>query len=128
MMGAPIIVYAKSLGASSTTIGIIAAFTPLMTVFQLPAAQHLHRFGYRQFVLMGWGMRNVLIFLVAGIPLAAFLDDTSKLTALLALLFFFNLLRGISSAAWMPWIAPENIAKAALRLSSSFRLLSKALR
>ena len=50
-------------------------------------------------------MRNVLIFLVAGIPLAAFLDDTSKLTALLALLFFFNLLRGISSAAWMPWIA-----------------------
>jgi MFS family permease len=105
MMGAPIIVYAKSLGASSTILGVIAAFTPLMTVFQLPAARHLDRFGYRQFVLMGWGMRIVLIFLVAGIPLAAFLDATSKLAALLALLFFFNLLRGISSAAWMPWIA-----------------------
>jgi MFS family permease len=112
MMGAPIIVYAKSLGASSTTLGIIAAFTPLMTVFQLPAAQHLHRFGYGQFVLMGWGMRNVLVFLVAGIPLASFLDETSKLAALLALLFLFNLLRGISSAAWMPWIAqliPEEV-------------------
>ncbi len=85
MMGAPIIVYAKSLGATSTTLGIIAAFTPLMTVFQLPAAQHLDRFGYRQFVLMGWGMRNVLvIFLVAAIPLAGFLDNTSKLAALLA--------------------------------------------
>ena len=34
MMGAPIIVYAKSLGASSTILGIIAAFTPLMTIFQ----------------------------------------------------------------------------------------------
>jgi MFS family permease len=112
MMGAPIIVYAKSLGASSTILGIIAAFTPLMTVFQLPAARHLDRFGYRQFVLMGWGMRIVLIFLVAGIPLTAFLDDTSKLAALLALLFFFNLLRGISSAAWLPWIAqliPEEV-------------------
>ena len=112
MMGAPIIVYAKSLGASSTTLGIIADFTPLMTVFQLPAAGHLHRFGYRQFVLMGWGMRIVLIFLVVGIPLANFLNDTSKLTALLALLFFFNLLRGISSAAWMPWIVqliPEEV-------------------
>jgi MFS family permease len=112
MMGAPIIVYAKALGASSTILGIIAAFTPLMTVFQLPAARHLDRFGYRQFVLMGWGMRIVLIFLVAGIPLAAFLDDTSKLAALLALLFFFNLLRGISSAAWLPWIAqliPEEV-------------------
>jgi hypothetical protein len=112
MMGAPIIVYAKSLGASSTTLGIIAAFTPLMTVFQLPAAQHLHRFGCRQFVLMGWGMRNVFVFLVAGIPLARFLDDTSKLAALLALLFFFNLLRGISSAAWLPWtvqLIPEEV-------------------
>jgi hypothetical protein len=101
MMGAPIIVYAKSLGASSTTLGIIAAFTPLMTVFQLPAAQHLHRFGYRQFVLMGWGMRNVLVFLVAVIPLARFLDDTSKLAALLALLFF-----------WLPWtvqLIPEEV-------------------
>lgn len=112
MMGAPIIVYAKSLGASSTVLGIIAAFTPLMTVFQLPAAQHLDRFGYRQFVLMGWGLRIVLIFLVAGIPIATFLDDTSKLAVLLALLFFFNLLRGISSAAWMPWIVlliPESV-------------------
>jgi MFS family permease len=112
MMGAPIIVYAKSLGASSTTLGIIAAFTPLMTVFQLPAARHLDRFGYRQFVLMGWGMRIVLIFLVAALPLARFLDEASKLAALLALLFLFNLLRGISSAAWMPWIAlliPEEI-------------------
>jgi MFS family permease len=105
MMGAPIVVYAKSLGASSTVLGIIAAFTPLMTVFQLPAAQHLNRFGYRQFVLMGWGMRTVLIFVVAAIPLATFLDDVSKLVALLAVLFFFNLLRGISSAALMPWIA-----------------------
>ncbi len=112
MMGAPIIVYAKSLGASSTTLGIIAAFTPLMTVFQLPAARHLDRFGYRQFVLMGWGMRIVLIFLVAALPLATFLDEISKLAALLALLFLFNLLRGISSAAWMPWIVqliPEEI-------------------
>ena len=123
MMGAPIIVYAKSLGASSTILGIIAAFTPLMTIFQLPAAQHLDRFGYRQFVLMGWGMRSVLIFLVAAIPLAAFLDDVSKLVSLLALLFLFNLLRGISSAAWMPWIVhliPEDVRGRFLSIDQFF--------
>jgi MFS family permease len=112
MMGAPIIVYAKSLGASSTVLGIIAAFTPLMTVFQLPAAQHLEYYGYRQFVLMGWGARTVFIFIVSAIPLANFLDDSSKLATLLAALFFFNLLRGISSAALMPWITqliPEHV-------------------
>jgi len=105
MMGAPIIVYAKSLGASSTVLGIIAAFTPLMTVFQLPAAQHLERYGYRQFVLMGWSLRSVFIFVIAAIPIMGFLDTASKMALLLASLFIFNLLRGISSAAWMPWMA-----------------------
>lgn len=112
MMGAPIIVYAKSLGASSTVLGIIAAFTPLMTVFQLPAAQHLDRYGYKQFVLMGWGLRSIFIFIVAAIPIMGFLDGPTKMALLLASLFLFNLLRGISSAAWMPWmveLVPESI-------------------
>lgn len=104
MMGAPIILYAKSLGASSTVLGIIASFTPLMTVFQLPAAQHLERYGYREFVLMGWSLRTVFIFVVAIVPVLAFLDNPSKMAVLLAALFIFNLLRGISSTAWMPWI------------------------
>lgn len=105
MMGAPIILFTKSLGASSTVIGIVASFTPLMTIFQLPAARFLDRFGYREFVLMGWGLRTVLIFVIAAVPMLSFLDDQSKMAVLLATLFLFNLLRGISSAAWMPWIA-----------------------
>ncbi len=105
MMGAPIILYAKSIGASSTVLGIIAAFTPLMTVLQLPAARFLDRCSYRQFVLAGWGLRTVFIFVVAVVPLLVFLDDPSKMAVLLATLFLFNLLRGISSAGWMPWIA-----------------------
>jgi MFS family permease len=104
ILGAPVIVYAKSIGASSTVLGIIASFTPLMTVFQLPAAQFLGRYGYRQFVLMGWSMRTVFIFLMSAVPVMVFLDNTSKLAVILASLFVFNLLRGISSAAWMPWI------------------------
>ena len=104
MMGAPVIVFAKSLGASSTVLGIIASFTPLMTVFQLPAAQHLERYGYREFVLMGWSIRTVFIFVTAIVPVMAFLDNPSKMAVLLAILFVFNLLRGISSTAWMPWM------------------------
>ena len=104
MMGAPVIVFAKSLGASSTVLGIIASFTPLMTVFQLPAAQHLERYGYREFVLMGWSIRTVFIFVTAIVPVMTFLDNPSKMAVLLAILFVFNLLRGISSTAWMPWM------------------------
>jgi MFS family permease len=105
MMGAPIVLFAKSLGASSTVLGIIAAFTPLMTVMQLPAARFLDRYSYRQFVLGGWGLRTIFIFIVAIVPLLGFLDNASKMAVLLAALFIFNLLRGISSAGWMPWIA-----------------------
>lgn len=104
MMGAPIILYSKSLGASSTVLGLIAAMTPLMTIFQLPAARFLGQYGYKRFVLMGWGLRTIFIFLIAAIPVLGFLDQVSKLAILIGALFFFNLLRGISSAAWLPWI------------------------
>lgn len=123
ILGAPIILYAKSIGASSTVLGIIASFTPLMTVFQLPAAQFLGRYGYKQFVLMGWSLRTIFIFMVAAVPLMSFLDTTSKLAVILASLFVFNLLRGISSAAWMPWIAtliPEEIRGRFLSLDQIF--------
>jgi len=105
ILGAPLILYAKSIGATSTVIGILASFTPLMTVLQLPAARFLPVYGYRRFVLMGWGLRTIFIFLAAAVPLLWFVDDASKLVLLAASLFVFNLLRGIASAAWMPWIA-----------------------
>jgi MFS family permease len=105
ILGAPIILYAKEIGASSTVIGIIASFTPLMTVLQLPAAKFLPVYGYRRFVLTGWGLRTIFIFLVAAVPLMDFLEPATKLVVIVAALFVFNFLRGIASAAWMPWIA-----------------------
>lgn len=126
MMGAPIILFAKSLGASSTVLGIVAAFTPLMTVMQLPATRFLERCSYRQFVLSGWGLRTIFIFVVAVIPVLWFLDAMSKLALLLATLFLFNLLRGISSAGIMPWIAaiiPESIRGRFLAVDQFFMYL-----
>jgi len=105
ILGAPIILYAKSIGASSTMLGIIASLTPLMTVLQLPAAKFLGRYGYKPFVLMGWRARTLFLFVVTALPFMSFLSNMSKLAVLLVALFFFNLFRGISSAAWMPWIA-----------------------
>jgi MFS family permease len=105
ILGAPMILYAKSIGATSTVIGILAAFTPLMTVLQLPAAKWLPVYGYKRFVLMGWGLRTIFIFVVAAVPLLLFLNEVAKIVLLVASLFVFNFLRGIASTAWMPWIA-----------------------
>ena len=104
ILGAPIVLLAKDLGANSVILGLIASFTPLMTVLQLPAARHLGRYSYRSFALMGWALRSVFIATAAVVPLLLFLSKEARLGILLGSLFFFNLLRGISSAAFLPWI------------------------
>jgi MFS family permease len=104
VLASPMILYAKSLGASATVLGIIAGMMPLLVIFQIPAAQYVHRVGYKRFVYAGWGTRVTFIFAMAIVPLLSFLDPSARLALMLMLLFIFNLSRGISSCAWLPWI------------------------
>jgi MFS family permease len=105
ILGSPMILYAKTLGASATVLGIITGMLPLLVIFQIPAANYIGRFGYKKFVYAGWGSRVIFIFFIAVIPGLAFLKFETKLALILFLLFIFNLLRGISSCAWLPWIS-----------------------
>lgn len=113
ILNSPMVLYAKSLEASATVLGIITGMTPLLVIFQIPAASYVHRVGYKRFVFGGWGMRVVFVFGMALVPLTAgFLDTKTRLSLMLMLLFCFNLSRGISSCGWLPWIAalvPESL-------------------
>ena len=105
VLGSPMILYAKTLHANATVLGIIAGMMPLMVILQIPAAQYINRIGYKRFVLAGWGTRTLFTFGMALVPLAtALLDGITRLVLLLALLLGFNVVRGISSCAWLPWI------------------------
>ncbi|MBI4659384.1 MAG: MFS transporter [Verrucomicrobia bacterium] len=105
VLGNPMILFAKTLEDSATVLGIISGMMPLLVIFQIPAANHIPRYGYKRFVYGGWGIRIVFIFIMALVPLSGqFLDRSSQLALLLFLLFGFNLSRGISSCAWLPWI------------------------
>ena len=105
VLSSPMVLYAKKLGASATVLGIIAGMMPLLVIFQIPAANHVHRVGFKRFVYAGWGTRVLFIFAMALVPLThSFLDPQTCLALILALLFCFNLSRGISSCAWLPWI------------------------
>lgn len=113
ILAGPMILYARSLDASATVLGVIAGMMPLLVIFQIPAASHINRIGYRRFVLAGWSVRVAFIFAMALVPLSnAFLNPPNRLALLLVLLFCFNLSRGISSCAWLPWITvlvPEQL-------------------
>jgi len=105
VLSSPMVLYAKSLGASATVLGIITGMMPLLVIFQIPAAQYVDRVGYKRFVYAGWGTRVCFIFGMALVPITyGFLDPTTRLGLILMLLFGFNLSRGISSAGWLPWI------------------------
>jgi len=105
IINSPMVLYAKSLGATATVLGIIVGMMPLLVIFQIPAAHYVARVGYRRFVYAGWGTRVMFIFAMALVPLtSAFLASATQISLLLLLLFGFNLSRGISSAGWLPWI------------------------
>jgi MFS family permease len=103
-LGAPMILYAKALGGSATTIGIVASLAPLMTVLQLPTAYFIPRVGYKGFVLSGMSARAVLLFVLAILPLLHFLRPVTQVELMLICLFLFNVVRGISTGAWLPWL------------------------
>ncbi|HOS75608.1 MAG TPA: MFS transporter [Verrucomicrobiota bacterium] len=105
VLNSPMVLYAKTLGASATVLGIIAGMMPLLVIFQIPAASYIPRLGFKRFVYAGWGTRVMFIFGMALVPLTGFfLKPETRLALLLTLLFGFNLSRGISSCAWLPWI------------------------
>ena len=124
IMDSPIFLYAESLEASATVMGLIAGMTPLMVVFQIPAAAHVGRWGYKLFITTGWSFRLIFVFGLVFVPL---LDDVikqqSQLVLVLVLLFAFNVVRGIASCAWYPWIRgliPEDIRGRYLTFESAF--------
>jgi MFS family permease len=113
VLGSPMILYAKTLNASATMVGIIAGMLPFLVVFQIPAVHFINRIGYKRFVLGGWGLRHVFIFGLALVPLATgHLHSTTQLMLILTMLFGFNLLSNVAGCAWMPWLAslvPANL-------------------
>lgn len=117
------VLYAKHLGCSATTLGFIAGMTAMMVVFQIPAARFVDRVGYKRFVLSGWSIRTLFVVLMTLVPLSAgWLPVGGRLAMLIVLLFFFNLSRGISSCGWLPWIVsiiPEKSLGRFLTLDST---------
>lgn len=103
-LGGPMILYARSLGASATVLGLLAGLMPLMVIAQLPAARHVNRLGYRRFIVIGWTSRLTLVYAATVVPWLGFVDAPTRLMLLAACLFLFNALRGFFSSAWLPWL------------------------
>ena len=95
-----------------------------MVIFQIPAAAHVGRWGYRFFIATGWTVRLLFVLGLVFVPmLDGVLNSQSQLALVIVLLFAFNMIRGIASCAWFPWIRgliPETIRGRYLTLERAF--------
>ena len=48
VLSSPMVLYAKTLGASATVLGIIVGMMPLLVIFQIPAANYIARVGFKR--------------------------------------------------------------------------------
>jgi hypothetical protein len=113
VIGMPMLLYFKSLGASATVLGIVQGMPALLVILQIPAARFVEQVGYRSFVLRGWAVRSAFILLVAAVAvLPGPMDAMTRAAVTLFLLFCYNVSRGISTCGWLPWITqlvPERV-------------------
>src|SRR6058998_2154083 len=77
VLSSPMVLYARTLGASATVLGVIAGMMPLLVIFQIPAASYIPRLGFKRFVYAGWGARVMFIFAMALVPLTGFFLEAS---------------------------------------------------
>ncbi len=113
-LGTPIILFAQRMGASATTLGLLAGLAPMMSILQLPVSRYAEDIGYRKLMLTGWSARVCMLVFLTLLPFGhAFLPDATLVNLLLAIMFFFTMLRGLSTCAWLPW--NSSIVPASLR-------------
>lgn len=109
-LGPPLILMARHWGASPFYIGAITGLVPLLSILQVYTAPRLEYLGFRRVMLSGWTGRNITLIGVAALPFSAWLSGGRiptlyLLEALFAFMFVYNLLRGLASASWLPWIS-----------------------
>ena len=105
ILGTPMLLYLKGLGASATILGLTVAMLPLFSVLQIPAANYVERVGYKNFVVRGWASRSIFIL---GIAAAALLpvafSPRFRIALIMLMLACFAAARGISICGYLPWL------------------------
>ncbi|NBB80714.1 MAG: MFS transporter [Verrucomicrobia bacterium] len=112
-LGAPMVLMAEMLGASSFQVGLLYSAVFLFLPVQVLSTVLLPLLGFRRQVLISWGLRSCLLL----VPLfIAFLPDAPDrpwaLGLYIASIFLFCFFRSVGTSAHLPWlysIIPERL-------------------
>jgi len=105
-LGAPMVLLAEKLGASTLQVGLATSFVFLLLPLQIVATALLPRLGYQRQMVLAWILRALFL----GVPLALAGAAPAAPTAwmpwlLVGSVFAFCLFRAFGTAAHIPWMA-----------------------
>jgi MFS family permease len=111
VLGTPMVLTAKYLGAGETLIGAILAMTPFLSVLQIFAGRLADRWGYQRMMLAGSLPRYLALLLLVPLPLLHgktiggwTIPDALLLTLLTVLVFLYAAIRILTFVGWVPWL------------------------
>ncbi|HUG11512.1 MAG TPA: MFS transporter [Opitutaceae bacterium] len=105
-LGTPMVLLAEALGASPFQVGMAYAFVYILTPVQVLATPLLHRFGFRQLMSAGWGLRSLFLLPAIFVAVLARISGPEPwmVNVLIGSVFLFTFMRSIASCAWVPWL------------------------
>ncbi len=103
--GTPTVLFMEYLGANAFEVGLVFAWTYLLTPVQVLSTALLPRLGFKRLTMAGWGARGwflfvplVLCFLVEGVRVPW------AIGAMAGAMFFYSLSRAVGAAAITTWL------------------------
>jgi MFS family permease len=113
VIGTPTVLFMQELGADSFQIGLVFAWTFLLTPVQIVATALLPHLGFKRLTLFGWNARAW--FLLVPLLLAVIGPAHPSgwmISAMVIAMFCYAVYRAMGTAAITPWlyqVVPENI-------------------
>lgn len=113
VIGTPTVLFMQQLGANPFQVGLVFAWTFLLTPVQVLATALLPRLGFKRLTLFGWTARAWFLLAPLGLALLAPTQPASwMITSMILAMFCYNLNRAVGTAGLTPWLyqlVPENI-------------------
>ena len=104
-IGTPTVLFMQQLGADSFQVGLVFAWTFLLTPVQVLATAFLPHLGFKRLTLAGWSARGWCLLVPAGLALLAPHQPLPwMIYAMVTAMFLYSLARAAGAAALTTWL------------------------
>ena len=104
-IGTPTVLFMQQLGASSFEVGLVFAWTFLLTPVQVLATAFLPRLGFKRLTLAGWSARGWCLLVPIGLAIIAPREPVPwMIYAMVVSTFCYSLIRAVGTSSLTTWL------------------------